>query len=47
LNKKILREVLAISRLHHEYIVRYYQAWVESGNGKPPHLLENDMRTHF
>ena len=29
LNKKLLREVLAISRLHHENIVRYYQAWLE------------------
>lgn len=29
INKRILREVTAISRLHHEYIVRYYQAWIE------------------
>jgi translation initiation factor 2-alpha kinase 4 len=29
-NKKILREVHTLSRLHHEYVVRYYQAWLES-----------------
>lgn len=28
-NKKILREVTLLSRLHHERIVRYYQAWIE------------------
>ncbi|KAJ3383430.1 hypothetical protein HDU92_004224 [Lobulomyces angularis] len=27
---KILREVLALARLHHEYIVRYYTAWMET-----------------
>ena len=31
LNKKILREVMTLSRLHHQYIVRYYQAWIEDG----------------
>lgn len=30
-NKKILREVTMLSRLHHERIVRYYQAWIEGG----------------
>ncbi|ORY26095.1 kinase-like protein [Neocallimastix californiae] len=37
-NKKILREVTTLSRLHHEYVVRYYQAWfeeAESKEGKP------------
>jgi translation initiation factor 2-alpha kinase 4 len=29
-NRKILREVTTLSRLHHEYVVRYYQAWLES-----------------
>lgn len=28
-NKKILREVTTLSRLHHERIIRYYQAWIE------------------
>jgi len=32
-NKKILREVTTLSRLHHEYVVRYFQAWFEeAGN---------------
>ncbi|KAJ3130344.1 hypothetical protein HK098_002573 [Nowakowskiella sp. JEL0407] len=26
---KILREVQTVSRLHHQYVVRYYQAWFE------------------
>ena len=29
-NRKILREVLALSRLQHDRIVRYYQAWIET-----------------
>ena len=33
-NRKILREVLALSRLQHERIVRYYQAWIESPSKK-------------
>lgn len=28
-NSKILREVTTLSRLHHQYVVRYYQAWIE------------------
>jgi translation initiation factor 2-alpha kinase 4 len=28
-NQKILREVTTISRLHHDRITRYYQAWIE------------------
>lgn len=28
-NRKILREVTALSKLHHQYITRYYQAWLE------------------
>eukprot|EP00164_Ancoracysta_twista_P010436 GFYU01015738.1.p1 GENE.GFYU01015738.1~~GFYU01015738.1.p1 ORF type:complete len:1304 (+),score=377.66 GFYU01015738.1:84-3995(+) len=28
-NKKVLREVTTLSRLHHQFIVRYYQAWIE------------------
>lgn len=27
--KKILREVLALSRFQHQFIIRYYQAWLE------------------
>jgi len=29
LSRRILREVLTLSRLHHEHVVRYYQAWIE------------------
>eukprot|EP00912_Choanoflagellata_sp_UC4_P000357 UC4_evm3s219 len=32
-NKKILREVTLLSRLNHERVVRYYQAWIEGGEG--------------
>eukprot|EP01138_Halocafeteria_seosinensis_P012644 gb/GECG01012919.1/.p1 GENE.gb/GECG01012919.1/~~gb/GECG01012919.1/.p1 ORF type:complete len:1513 (+),score=256.97 gb/GECG01012919.1/:1-4539(+) len=32
LNKKMLREVTTLSRLHHRYIVRYFQAWLEGGD---------------
>jgi len=28
-NQKILREVTTLSRLHHDRIIRYYQAWIE------------------
>lgn len=28
-NRRYLREVATLSRLHHEYVVRYYQAWIE------------------
>lgn len=31
-NKKILREVTALSKFHHQYITRYYQAWIETCN---------------
>ncbi|KAI4302752.1 hypothetical protein MLD38_038463 [Melastoma candidum] len=31
LNNRILREVATLSRLQHQHVVRYYQAWFESG----------------
>ncbi|KAJ3178871.1 hypothetical protein HDU85_005067 [Gaertneriomyces sp. JEL0708] len=32
-SKRIMREVTTLSRLHHQYVVRYYQAWWEDGDG--------------
>ncbi|EAL68916.1 hypothetical protein DDB_G0276829 [Dictyostelium discoideum AX4] len=29
LTNKLLREVTTLSRLHHQFVVRYYQAWIE------------------
>jgi eukaryotic translation initiation factor 2-alpha kinase 4 len=31
-NDRILREVSLLSRLKNDFIVRYYQAWIEDGN---------------
>ncbi|EFA80222.1 putative protein serine/threonine kinase [Heterostelium album PN500] len=33
LNKRILREVITLSQLHHQHVVRYYQAWIEGAEG--------------
>ncbi|KAI0243610.1 eukaryotic translation initiation factor 2-alpha kinase [Massospora cicadina] len=32
-SRKILREVAALSRLHHQSVVRYYTAWLEDASG--------------
>ncbi|KAI8909361.1 kinase-like domain-containing protein [Powellomyces hirtus] len=32
-SKRILREVQTLSRLHHQFVVRYYQAWFEDAAG--------------
>ncbi|KAJ3055078.1 hypothetical protein HK097_011568 [Rhizophlyctis rosea] len=32
-SNKILREVQTLSRLHHQFVVRYYQAWFEDATG--------------
>ncbi|KAF9914658.1 hypothetical protein BX616_007846, partial [Lobosporangium transversale] len=32
-NRKILREVTTLSRLHHQFVVRYYTTWFEDANG--------------
>ncbi|KAJ1966263.1 eukaryotic translation initiation factor 2-alpha kinase, partial [Dispira parvispora] len=34
MNRKILREVSTLSRLHHEFVVRYYTTWYEDANGE-------------
>lgn len=38
-NDKILREVATLSRLQHQHVVRYYQAWFETGVGSPAGML--------
>lgn len=32
-NDKILREVTTLSRLHHQFVVRYFTTWFEDANG--------------
>ncbi|KAJ7570217.1 hypothetical protein O6H91_01G110500 [Diphasiastrum complanatum] len=39
IDKKILREVATLSRLQHQHVVRYYQAWVETSIGSSLALL--------
>ncbi|CAF2112934.1 unnamed protein product [Brassica oleracea var. botrytis] len=34
-NRIVLREVATLSRLQHQHVVRYYQAWFESGVADP------------
>jgi serine/threonine protein kinase len=41
-NKKILREVTTLSRLQHQHIVRYYQAWIEDGESIVEEADENE-----
>ena len=47
-NRRIIREVSTIGMLHHSYIVRYYQAWIEaeeegdSGEGGDAWRVEDD-----
>lgn len=38
-NKKILREVMMLSRLHHQFVVRYYSTWLEDESGKSAGVL--------
>ncbi|PAN38837.1 hypothetical protein PAHAL_7G201600 [Panicum hallii] len=44
-NEKILREVATLSRLQHQHIVRYYQAWVETEYGHRNILNAGGSRT--
>ncbi|TVU15418.1 hypothetical protein EJB05_38939 [Eragrostis curvula] len=44
-NQKILREVATLSRLQHQHVVRYYQAWVETEYGHHDILNAGGSRT--
>ncbi|KQJ83323.1 eIF-2-alpha kinase GCN2 isoform X2 [Brachypodium distachyon] len=44
-NEKILREVATLSRLQHQHVVRYYQAWVETEYGHHHVLNTGGSRT--
>ncbi|XP_062226036.1 eIF-2-alpha kinase GCN2 [Phragmites australis] len=44
-NEKILREVATLSRLQHQHVVRYYQAWVETEYGHHHVLNAGGSRT--
>uniref|UniRef100_J3LZ61 non-specific serine/threonine protein kinase n=1 Tax=Oryza brachyantha TaxID=4533 RepID=J3LZ61_ORYBR len=44
-NEKILREVATLSRLQHQHVVRYYQAWVETEYGQHHVLNAAGSRT--
>lgn len=44
-NEKILREVATLSRLQHQHVVRYYQAWVETEYGHHHVLNTGASRT--
>lgn len=41
-NDKIFREVSALSRLNHRFIVRYYTTWVETSDGLPTNNLGSE-----
>lgn len=43
-NRKILREVMTLSRLQHERIIRYFQAWIEGGGPALNEGFEEDEK---
>lgn len=48
--RRILREVITLSKLHHQYVLRYYQAWIEvgiKGNGVDSQTIELDVSNEF
>ncbi|XP_073387701.1 eIF-2-alpha kinase GCN2-like isoform X2 [Physcomitrium patens] len=44
-NNKILREVATLARLQHQHVVRYYQAWIETGLGSVLEKLRSGSET--
>jgi translation initiation factor 2-alpha kinase 4 len=47
LNTKVLREVMTLSRLNHEYVVRYYNAWIENDLGDEEDKDYSDSEEEF
>eukprot|EP00898_Chlorokybus_atmophyticus_P003003 jgi/Chlat1/3703/Chrsp251S03860 len=47
LNSKILREVATLSRLQHQSVVRYYQAWIGRGVGCLSGVESDDVDDEF
>ena len=45
-NRKTLREVTTLSRLYHERIVRYYQAWIEEEDEKEDQITTKEETFH-
>eukprot|EP00340_Litonotus_pictus_P010316 CAMPEP_0170518272 /NCGR_PEP_ID=MMETSP0209-20121228/3994_1 /TAXON_ID=665100 ORGANISM="Litonotus pictus, Strain P1" /NCGR_SAMPLE_ID=MMETSP0209 /ASSEMBLY_ACC=CAM_ASM_000301 /LENGTH=993 /DNA_ID=CAMNT_0010803759 /DNA_START=613 /DNA_END=3591 /DNA_ORIENTATION=+ len=41
--KKLIKEVMLLSRLHHHNIVRYYQAWIENWDEDEKFSSEDEM----
>ena len=41
-SKKLLREVLALSRINNDFVVRYYNAWLECSDILPQSLTDGD-----
>jgi len=40
--QKLLREVTTLSRLHHQHVVRYYQAWIEPADEEELTALQSE-----
>ena len=38
---KVLREVRTLSRLHHEFVVRYYHSWIETCTGDEQTIVDD------
>jgi serine/threonine protein kinase len=43
--KKLIKEVMLLARLHHNNIVRYYQAWIENWDGEEAYHSDLDSNS--